>query len=132
MSFVSLSLFFSFVLWCASAPQAEFWCNEQYLMCDGFDQPSNVWGLSQAVLFPLANASAAAVLAPPAAARVAALLDAMMARAKAERPTAAALERAFAALLADAGGAECVDAYQDAGGLARHLRDEPLPFVKFQ
>ena len=90
-------------------------------MCDGFDQPSNVWAFGQAMLLPIINASANAVLNRPQQRRMKRLVEQMTETAKENRITASEAEIVLRNLFAETGGVECVDSFQTQGGLINHF-----------
>ena len=95
-------------------------------MCDGFDQPSNVWAFGQAMLLPIINASAPAVLDRRQQRQVRRLADKMIETAKESRITAKDAEAVLQNLLSETGGLECVDSFQAQGGLTKHYNNNPL------
>lgn len=90
-----------------------------------FDQPSNVWGLAQAVLWPLFNESASS-FDDNTYERIDNLLARMLSERKRGRPPAAKVVKFFRRELDRQGGGACVAEYQRKGGFLQHLRAERI------
>jgi hypothetical protein len=95
---------------------AEFWCNNQTNFCDGFDSPSNVYGLAQTVLQPLFN-ECDGNFEPDIRRRIRATLTRMTAYQKDDRPTVAELATLFAGFVDEAGGEQCVRQFRRRDGI---------------
>lgn len=103
---------------------AEFWCNNQTNFCDGFDSPSNVYGLSQTVLQPLFN-ECDGNFEPDIRRRIRATLTRMTSYQKDDRPSVAELATLFAGFVEEAGGEQCVRQFRRKDGIRSVMTKRP-------
>jgi hypothetical protein len=103
---------------------AEFWCNNQTNFCDGFDSPSNVYGLAQTVLQPLFN-ECDGNFEPDIRRRIRATLASMTSYQKDDRPSAAELATLFAGFVEEAGGEQCIRQFRRRDGIRSAMTKRP-------